>query len=116
MIPSLQPDRPHLPVASPYNPLNQQPIRTLTTTAFPPRNQIEAMSPVPHQLAPDQSLGRVIYDASVRHPVFFTERLKRAPNGVGAGNGDGSSKGWGSPVASGYVFNDGPKREGGSRL
>jgi hypothetical protein len=74
------------------------------------------MPPLPHQLLPDQGISGGLYDASVRHPVFFTDRLKRAPNGVGAGNGDGSSKGWGSPVAVGYVFNDGVKRESGSRL
>jgi hypothetical protein len=60
----------------------------------------------PRQLVPDQRA----YDASVRHPVFFTDRLKRAPNGVASGQA------WGSPVAAGYVFNDGVKREGGSRL
>ena len=101
---------------SPHSPLNQQPARAFTTTAFLPRTQIEAMPPVQRQSLPDRGLGAAAYDASVRHPVFFTERLKRAPNGVEAGNGDGSAKGWGSPVATGYVFNDGPKRESESRL
>jgi len=36
----------------------------------------------------------------------------KAPNGVLAGDGA-----WDSPVAKGYVFNDGPRRvEGGPRL
>lgn len=77
---------------------------------------MEAMPPAYRPLPLHQGPGISTYDVSVRHPVFFTERLRKAPNGVGAGNGDGSSKGWGSPVAVGYVFNDGPKREGGSRL
>lgn len=47
--------------------------------------------------------------------MFFTDRLKRAPNGVMAGNTDKAASGWGSPVAAGYVFN-GPKKEGVSRL
>jgi len=47
----------------------------------------------------------MILDASKRHPVFFTDRLHKPPAGVGAG-------GWVSPVAMGYVFNDGVRREG----
>jgi len=44
--------------------------------------------------------------------VFFTERLKKAPAGVNAGNGN-----WVSPVAVGYVYNDGVRRaEGGVKL
>lgn len=46
-----------------------------------------------------------VFDASRRHPVFFTDRLKRAPSGVSAGGGA-----WVSPVAQGYVFNDGVRR------
>ena len=56
--------------------------------------------------------AHAILDASKRHPVFFTDRLMKAPNGVLAGDGA-----WDSPVAKGYVFNDGPRRvEGGPRL
>jgi hypothetical protein len=47
-------------------------------------------------------------DAAVRHPVFFTDRLMKAPMGVNAGGGN-----WASPVAEGYVFNDGVRRDGG---
>ncbi len=49
----------------------------------------------------------MVLDVSKRHPVFFTERLKKAPAGVNAGGGV-----WSSPVAEGYVFNDGVRREG----
>lgn len=39
-----------------------------------------------------------VFDPAKRHPVFFTERLKKPPSGVAAG-------GWCSPVAAGYVAN-----------
>ncbi|KAH8808770.1 hypothetical protein F5884DRAFT_381540 [Xylogone sp. PMI_703] len=87
-----------------------------------PRTQIQAMPPsLPAQ---DQRSHReieaawsqfpsstMIPDPSTRHPVFFTERLKRAPNGVGAGA-------WISPVAAGYVFEsqDVRRREENARL
>ncbi len=50
-------------------------------------------------------------DVSKRHPVFFTDRLKKAPNGVNCGGGS-----WISPVAAGYVFNDGAKKDGGASV
>jgi hypothetical protein len=50
----------------------------------------------------------MVLDVSKRHPVFFTDRLKKAPNGVNTGGGS-----WVSPVAAGYVFNDGVRKEGG---
>jgi hypothetical protein len=52
-----------------------------------------------------------VLDSAVRHPVFFTERLIKAPVGVNPGNTS-----WGSPVATGYVFEDGVRREAASRL
>lgn len=55
--------------------------------------------------------AHTILDASIRHPVFFTDRLVKAPTGVNAGNTS-----WGSPVAVGYVFEDGVRREGTARL
>jgi hypothetical protein len=70
------------------------------------------MPPVPFQVPIQvRRQAQMVLDASIRHPVFFTEKLKKAPNGVAAGN-----TGWGSPVATGYVFNDGVRREGESRL
>jgi len=102
--PKLQPQAPP--------PLNQQPMRHFSS----PRNQIEAMPPFPPIVPASRSLhvpipARAILDASVRHPVFFTDRLVKAPTGVNAG-----SMNWGSPVALGYVFEEGGRREGGSRL
>ncbi|PVH80332.1 hypothetical protein DL98DRAFT_202965 [Cadophora sp. DSE1049] len=125
MFTSMQSSRPKLPHHQPPPPTNQQQTRTSSTLSSPlqstpytqipppptafPRNQIEAMPPLPFPvpvarnpfLAPQQ----MVLDASKRHPVFFTERLKKAPEGVRAGNGN-----WSSPVATGYVFNDGVKR------
>ena len=70
---------------------------------------MEAMPPGPIQLP---LLVRPILDASIRHPVFFTDRLQKAPAGVNAGGGA-----WASPVATGYVFNDGaPRRIDGVKL
>jgi hypothetical protein len=43
--------------------------------------------------------------SAVRHPVFFTNRLQKAPPGVNDGGG-----GWQTPVAEGYVYNDGVRR------
>jgi hypothetical protein len=101
-------------------PLNQQPARSLSSIALTttpayvsaaPRSQIEAMPPTP--LARNQLQQRQVkLDASTRHPVFFTDKLKKAPVGVDAGGGS-----WSSPVATGYVFNDGVRRaEGGVKL
>ncbi|RFU26601.1 hypothetical protein B7463_g9737, partial [Scytalidium lignicola] len=70
-----------------------------------PRNQIEAMPPseetsqVEMEAAWDELATTLVLDSSTRHPVFFTERLKRVPNGVDAGA-------WISPVAAGYVFEE----------
>ncbi len=55
------------------------------------------------------------FDASVRHPVFLTEKFRKAPVGVEKG-GD-----WGTPVARGYVFEhrdwaEGERRRVGGRL
>jgi hypothetical protein len=105
--------------------MNQQPSRDLSSLPSPPatltavyqvpnppapRTQIEAMPPFQQRNAvpislPMQAPAQIPFDASRRHPVFFTDRLMRAPNGVNAGGG-----GWISPVAEGYVFNDGAKR------
>jgi len=53
----------------------------------------------------------MVLDAAVRHPVFFTDRLKKAPEGVRTGN-----MRWASPVAIGYVLNDGERRDAPARL
>ncbi|KAK0119588.1 hypothetical protein ONS95_011028 [Cadophora gregata] len=126
MFSPMQPSRPKLPHHLPPQPTSQQQIRTSSTlssqypippcTSIPstlsvfPRNQIEAMPPLPFPLAvarnPISEAQKMILDASKRHPVFFTERLKKAPEGVNAGDGI-----WSSPVAKGYVFNDGAQRK-----
>jgi hypothetical protein len=101
--------------------MNQQPSRPLTApipnytyTPPRPRNQIEALPPNPLQARQQKRSQELLLDAAIRHPVFFTDRLKKAPVGVKAG-----SVGWSSPVAEGYVFNDGVVRrgvEGGVKL
>ena len=108
------------PPRSISTPMNQQPTRSLaariwsakpTYTPPAPRTQIEAMPPTPLPVSSTQE-RQAMLDASKRHPVFFTDRLKKAPVGVDAGNGA-----WTSPVAMGYVFNDGVKSvEGGVKL
>jgi len=54
---------------------------------------------------------RLALDAAIRHPVFFTDRLKKAPEGVQTGD-----MLWASPVARGYVFDDGARRDAPARL
>lgn len=100
--------------------LNQQPTRSHSSTPSKPtpiytppapRTQIEAMPPSPLPTSPLQA-RQVLLDAAKRHPVFFTDRLKKAPVGINTGGGS-----WVSPVAKGYVFNDGARRaEGGVKL
>ncbi|KAJ3944579.1 uncharacterized protein N0V96_006117 [Colletotrichum fioriniae] len=43
------------------------------------------------------------HNSSIRHPVFFTERLRRPPVTLAPGMGL-------SPVAHGYVYQDGRRR------
>ncbi|CAL3962719.1 unnamed protein product [Diplocarpon coronariae] len=114
----MQPSRPKVPHPQPPPPLNQQQTRTSSTLpsriSLPrtPRTQIEATPPFATALRNqhESALTQFILDPSKRHPVFFTEGLKKAPAGVNAGSG------WGSPVAEGYVFNDRWTREGGVKL
>lgn len=51
--------------------------------------------------------------SAMRHPVFFTDRFMKAPPGVNSGGGS-----WTTPVANGYVYNDGVRRivDGAARL
>ncbi|KAH7355222.1 hypothetical protein BKA65DRAFT_497938 [Rhexocercosporidium sp. MPI-PUGE-AT-0058] len=131
MFTSMQPSRPKLPHHQPPPPTNQHQTRTSSTLSPPhqplsytpipppppafPRNQIEAMPPTSFPVLRNPILvpQQMVLDASKRHPVFFTERLKKAPAGVQTGCGS-----WSSPVATGYVFNDGVKRrvEGNLKL
>jgi hypothetical protein len=50
-----------------------------------------------------------VFDPAKRHPVFFTERLKKPPSGVAAG-------GWCNPVAAGYVVNSAVVGDGRVKL
>ncbi|KAK1989306.1 hypothetical protein LZ30DRAFT_776266 [Colletotrichum cereale] len=47
------------------------------------------------------------HNASTRHPVFFTEKLRRPPPSLGSGTGM-------SPVAHGYIYQDGRRADGNS--
>ncbi|KAF2248818.1 hypothetical protein BU26DRAFT_483872 [Trematosphaeria pertusa] len=62
-----------------------------------PRSQIEAMPPF-SPAAPMLPTQRMVYDSAVRHPVFFTEQLRKPPFPIP----QIASQGW-SPVASGYI-------------
>ncbi|KUJ07045.1 uncharacterized protein LY89DRAFT_743368 [Mollisia scopiformis] len=121
MISSLQPSRPKVPPSNSSPPLNQQPTRTFTSTPgpptfqyLPPRNQIEAMPPtVPLPTTLVLGHPQQQFQSAMRHPVFFTDRFKKAPPGVNSGNGS-----WSTPVAEGYVYNDGVRKgvDGSARL
>ncbi|QSZ28766.1 hypothetical protein DSL72_003271 [Monilinia vaccinii-corymbosi] len=121
------PDHSFLPTPSPSP--------SICTTSYPlltpPLTQIEALpphttfsstsastshpasSPIP-RLA--HTNGTFILDSATRHPVFFTDRLRRAPSGVmtcGYGNEIWRS---GSPVARGYVYESGGVEEREAKL
>ncbi|TGO40045.1 hypothetical protein BHYA_0043g00320 [Botrytis hyacinthi] len=88
-----------------------------TTAPIPPRTQIEALPPHTTPLQTTDSTspflhlthrnGKFILDSAKRHPVFFTDRLRKAPTGVEAN--EYAFEDWkaGSPVASGYVYESG---------
>ncbi|KAF2451444.1 hypothetical protein P171DRAFT_468009 [Karstenula rhodostoma CBS 690.94] len=114
MFPSLQPHRPQPPQQPARPSCAHQQIRAAhatpppsapsqapghTPTAAPqlkPRSQIEAMPPFSsHPLVPPRS----VYDSAVRHPVFFTEQLRKPPFPIPTA----ATHGW-NPVASGYIF------------
>ncbi|KAH6722980.1 hypothetical protein BKA61DRAFT_3427 [Leptodontidium sp. MPI-SDFR-AT-0119] len=129
MLTSMKPSRPKLPHHQPPPPTNQQQTRTSSSLSSPrpntkytpippppppfPRSQIEAMPPTPFPVSRNPMLApqQMVLDVSKRHPVFFTERLKKAPVGVQTGSGS-----WSNPVATGYVFNDGVKRRAEGKL
>ncbi|KAF2494118.1 hypothetical protein BU16DRAFT_65107 [Lophium mytilinum] len=122
MLPALQPSRPKLPQQD-HRPsyLHQQtrslqhpsapppPISNAPSSTIPqkkPRNQIEAMSPFAPTLQTLQTLqtrnpafSPSAYDSAVRHPVFFTEQLRKPPFPLPQNAGQGVS-----PVAFGYVL------------
>ncbi|KAJ8067766.1 hypothetical protein OCU04_003367 [Sclerotinia nivalis] len=85
----------------------------ITTTTTPSSTTFPASSPF---LYISHKNGKFILDSAKRHPVFFTDKLRKAPAGVGA-NGYGYED-WktGSPVARGYVYESGGVEEREAKL
>lgn len=123
MLPTLQPQRPNVPRPNRHfgsNPLYQQQARPDQTSSIhqQPRSQVEALSPFTHLLPSTQRAQSTCsvqqYDPATRHPVFFTERLRRAGTTPGYVVREGLS-----PVAEGYAWVDnaweGLEREVGER-
>ncbi|KAJ4296918.1 hypothetical protein N0V90_006966 [Kalmusia sp. IMI 367209] len=110
MFPFLQPQRPKPPQQPSRPQYPHQQIRaahpatsTPLSTAPPmsassplkPRSQVEAMPPFTAPLA----MPRNLYDSAVRHPVFFTEQLRKPPFPIPVA----ATQGW-NPAASGYIL------------
>ncbi|UPX19055.1 uncharacterized protein EKO05_0009331 [Ascochyta rabiei] len=108
MIPSLQPSRPK-PLQQATQPTyvyqqrrtthglpQPQPMPSCSPPASQrPQSQIEAMPPARTSSSfPAQSF----YDAATRHPVFFTNNLRKPPFPIPQMR----SQGW-NPVANGYI-------------
>ncbi|KAM0162999.1 hypothetical protein ACHAPG_001370 [Botrytis cinerea] len=97
-----------------------------TPASIPPRTQIEALPPHATPLQSTDATspflhltyrnGKFVLDSAKRHPVFFTDRLRRAPTGVEAN--EYAYEDWkaGSPVASGYVYESGEVQEREAKL
>ncbi|CAN9219212.1 unnamed protein product [Alternaria alternata] len=115
MFPSLQPSRPkphqqpatlsfahqQRRAAHPPSQASQQPTTQPSnpfTNVSKPRSQIEAMPPFGPPQTP-ATFFTPVYDSAIRHPVFFTQNLKKPPFPIP----QAASQGW-SPVASGYVM------------
>ena len=90
------------------------------------RSQIEELPPMATVASTPSSVSvspPSIYNPSMRHPVFFTERLRKLPFQLPVGPADvlresGASAAR-SPCADGYVYEDGRnigKRGGSARL
>ncbi|RAL65764.1 hypothetical protein DID88_005429 [Monilinia fructigena] len=138
MVSSLQPKRPMVPIPSPTStrptnpPTDQASLPSSSPSIFttpypisiPPLTQIEALpphiTPTSYQSSPFAGLthknGTFILDSAIRHPVFFTDKLRKAPSGVMTyeyGNDVWRS---GSPVARGYVYESGGVEEREAKL
>ncbi|KAF1919715.1 hypothetical protein BDU57DRAFT_512962 [Ampelomyces quisqualis] len=108
MLPALQPSRPKPPqqsalptcahqqrrAAHESSPHAQQLAPLLPGSPARPRSQIDAMPP----FRPAQTPAPLVYDSAIRHPVFFTQNLKKPPFPMPRI----ASQGW-SPVANGYI-------------
>ncbi|EOA86877.1 hypothetical protein ACJQWK_08436 [Exserohilum turcicum] len=116
MIPSQQPSRPKPPQQSPQpsyaqqqrralhiSPQASQPQALARPSALPvnppkPRSQVEAMPPFGPLQTP-ATFFTPVYDSAIRHPVFFTQNLKKPPFPIP----QVASQGW-NPVANGYIM------------
>ncbi|EUC50561.1 hypothetical protein COCMIDRAFT_81391 [Bipolaris oryzae ATCC 44560] len=111
MLPSLQPSRPKPPQQSPQPTYAQQQQRvahssqqnisqpsSLPLNPPKPRSQVEAMPPFGPPQTP-ASFFTPVYDSAVRHPVFFTQNLKKPPFPLPQVASQGCN-----PVASGYIM------------
>ncbi|KAH7398439.1 hypothetical protein BKA66DRAFT_203743 [Pyrenochaeta sp. MPI-SDFR-AT-0127] len=115
MLPGLQPSRPKPPQQSALptyahqhrravhessqdiSPQIPQPSRSMLGPARP-RSQVEAMPPFGPAQTP-ATFFTPLYDSAIRHPVFFTQNLKKPPFPIPQSTGQGYN-----PVASGYIM------------
>ncbi|KAJ5065544.1 hypothetical protein J3E74DRAFT_414531 [Bipolaris maydis] len=113
MLPSLQPSRPKPPQQSSQPAYAQQRRAThslqqiisqppsLPLNPPKPHSQVEAMPPFGPPQTP-ASFFTPVYDSAVRHPVFFTQNLKKPPFPLPQVASQGCN-----PVASGYIMEQG---------
>ncbi|KAK1965539.1 hypothetical protein LY78DRAFT_693347 [Colletotrichum sublineola] len=73
-----------------------------SSSAAPAMTNHAAAAPL--QAAWERHIETVQHNASTRHPVFFTGKLRRLPSSLGLGVGM-------SPVAHGYVYQDGRRAD-----
>ncbi|KAF2855836.1 hypothetical protein T440DRAFT_164755 [Plenodomus tracheiphilus IPT5] len=111
MFSGLQPSRPRPPQQSSlptYVHQRQRITHTTPQSSTPqhvqpsvntprPRSQIEAMPPFGPPQTP-ATFFTPLYDSAVRHPVFFTQNLKKPPFPIP----QAASQGY-NPVADGYI-------------
>ncbi|CAE7200814.1 hypothetical protein PTNB73_06013 [Pyrenophora teres f. teres] len=74
-----------------------QPLTNPPLNSARPRSQIEAMPPFGPAQTP-ATFFTPVYDSAIRHPVFFTQNLKKPPFPIP----QVAAQSW-NPVASGYV-------------
>jgi len=89
-------------VSQPLNPFraSQPPAQSAIVGPLSTPIALSKPKPLDHARLSEscQTQHEIFWDASRRHPVFFTERFKRLPNGVCTGVSN--------PVAAGYVYED----------
>ncbi|KAI9694089.1 MAG: hypothetical protein M1822_003360 [Bathelium mastoideum] len=114
------------PPARASDPHSQAPWHTGEHAASRARSQIEALPPNAVMLSAPRVVGTSpvpAYNPSMRHPVFFTERLRKPPFQLPLGPanilGGRSGSAMRNPCAEGYVYEDQrstEKRSDGTRL